>query len=642
MIKQHPFSVAILWILCSFYLAGCENEDYAAINCDRASALEGVTNCASENRAGLDVPEEQPETPEPQAGYESKGGVTGRVLGAEYWTQGEICFDINRNGDCDSASEPVEKLWENGQFSFSAEPIGNAIENSIPLLALSKAGSTVPVALYASAPGSTTEANVFVTPFTTLVESETRFNPNVLSDADAARTALSAGEPAIGNLAALEGSDYLADGDTQAATDAATIATSLAQAQNLVPDKHSPATASVVDRMYQTGGLAVTITQANIDAQEPLGDTINATLTVPTLDWPLGHEEEVSVSLDVRSNLAVVGAQYYNRLIVVDTSGASPVRLTSGLFANSPGERDEIDAVTGATEQVLRQLELTPDAVNAIVGVEKYKKTSGDRGVGLYRANLSQPSVVPAKRFGEDETNTADFFAFPDLNGFALAADGSRIVLAGEDKQLVALATQTFSTDQTITFSSKVRAVAIDSTGRHAFAALFGARTGLVTVDLSTGDETGFLATGSQYPEKITTFENDTRLAFYLRKGKTLFIYDISNPASPQLINQFESSEKIKAFAFSKTGKLALVGVVGGLVELYALEGGARLIKAFETEKDGEGAGKPVNDLAFIGDTRALLSIRNGLQQLEIEVTPPKEWSEADRQQWFDTHRKPL
>ncbi|HBS25645.1 MAG TPA: hypothetical protein DD827_00720 [Gammaproteobacteria bacterium] len=642
MIKKHPLSAAILLALSSFYLTGCENDDYAALNCSPGTAIEGVTNCASENRAVLGTGSDELEEPTPQTGYENKGGVTGQVLAVNYWADGEICFDTNQNGACDSASEPVEKIWPEGQFSFTADAVSSSIDNNIQLLALSKNGSGIPAALYAPTPVSNASDKIYVTPFTTLVVSETRFNPNVLSDTEAARIALRSGEPSIGNETALAGNDYLTNGETQTAANAAILAASLAQAQKLSPEKHFQATASVLDQIYRSGELATTITLNNINAQEPLGDSISATFNTPPLSWPLGHEEEISVSLDVGNGLALVGSLYHNRLSVIDTSTDTLTRLGVGDFAASAVERDEIDAVTGASEQALRQVALTSDGVNAIVAVEKYKKSSGERGVGLYRANLSQPSVVPAKLFAEDVNNTTDYFAFPGLNDFALSADDSKIVLAGEDKRLVALTNQTFSIDQNIAFNSKIRAVGIDATGRHAFAALFGARTGLSTVDLSTGDETGFLATGSQYPEKITTFANSSRLAFYLRKGKTLSIYDITNPALPQLINQLESTEKIKTFAFSEDGKLALLGSVGGIVELYALDGGVRLIKTLSTEKDSEGAGIPVNDLAFIDDTRALISFKNGIQLLNIEVIPPKQWSDADKQQWFDDHRKAL
>lgn len=633
--KQLSLPIAFLLALNSVYLTGCENESYSAISCRPDAAQEGITNCASANEV------EPPQNIPLQTEYKYKGGITGRVLSENYWFEAQICFDVNQNGKCDTAFEPVEKIWENGQFSFIPEAF-NGIGHSTPLLARSNAGTELPVALYAPTPENATANNVFVTPFTTLVVNETRFNPNTLASTPLARTALSTGTPTIGDNDNLIGSDYLANGNTAAATDATVIANALAQAQHLLPENHYQATAAVVDRIYQTGVFNVTITVADIQSQEPLGDSINAELKTPADVWPLGDADEISVTLDVSGNIAVVGSIYHNRLIVFDLSNADPVRIGLGEFAASPGLRDEIDAVTGATEQVIQRLELTPDAVTAIVAVEKYKASSDDRGVGLYRANLSQPTNVPTKRFGEDTVSTADFFAFPDLNDFALSDDGSKLVLAGENKQLVALNNQTFSLDQSITLQSKVRAVGIDDTGRYAFAALFGARTGLVTLDLTTGTELGFIATGTQYPEKIITFANNSRLAFYLRNGNILSIYDIANPGQPQFISEIEGTEKIKTFTISDDGKLLLLGIVGGIVELHTLDNNARLINSFQTENDNAGTAKPVNDLAFTSNTRALVSIKNALQVLDIEIVLASELSELEKQQWHDTHRKPL
>ncbi len=647
--NSHPLSIAVLSIFMALHLSGCENEDYAAIDCSPGSAVSGVTNCASENQAvtGDEDPQlpEQPQEPTlpPQAEYQNKGGVTGQVVGASYWEQGKICFDTNQNGLCDIGSEPVEVLWSEGRFSFAAEAVATAVENKTLLLAINEEGATKPVAMYAPAPETSTAEGVFITPFTTLVVSETQFNPNTLSSFEAARSALATGTPAIGNAQVLLGSDHLAGGEQMVIGQAAAIAASLAQSQNLLASHHFQGTAAVINQIYRSGDLEVTtVLLAAIEALEPLGDSVVAELLEPALTWGLGHADEISGTIDARNELAVVGSKWRNRLIVINTSGAALDQIGLGDFAEFPGgERDEVDAVTGATEQVLEKVQLTPDAVSAIVGVGKYKKESAERGVGLYRANLSQPTLIPAHRFGVDMVNTVDFFAFADFNDFALSADGSKIVLAGEDKRLVALTNQTFSEDFSLDFTSKVRAVGIDSTGGHAFAALFGARTGLATVDISTGTEVGFMATGSQYPEKIVTFANDTRMGFYLRKGKTLFIYNIENPASPQLILQLEGSEKMKTFAFSGDGKFAVAGIVGGIVEVYALESG-QLISEFVTEKDALGVSKSVNDIAFTDNSRALVSIKNGVQVLNIEVVPPKEWSEADKQVWFDQHRKPL
>lgn len=632
--KQHPLSAAILLALSSLYLSGCEDEAYTAISCDPGSVREGVTNCASPNQVEL------PDQASTQTVYENKGGVTGQVLGSDYWSNAQICFDINRNGRCDASSEPVEKVWENGQFSFTPEAY-TSIGSDTPLLALAGAEAETTVALYAPTPANATMASVFVTPFTTLVVNEIRFNPNVLASYSAAQLALLSGTPVVGSEADLAGNDYLANGGSTTKDAATAIDNSLKQAQKLLPEKHYLATAAVVDRIYQTGQFNVNPAVADIEAQAPLDNSFNAELKTPSLKWEPGHGDEVSVTLDVTGDLAVIGSQYHNRLIVFDTSGESPNRLGSGEFAASPGERDEVDAVTGASEQVLRKLELVPDAVSAVVAVKKFKKSSGARGVGLYRADLTQPDTIPTKRFGEDENSTPDFFAFPDLNDFSLSGDGHKLVIAGENKQLISLSNQGFSVDQTIEFKSKVRAVGIDSVGHFAYASLFGARTGLVVVDLTSGNEIGFFETGSEYPKKTTIFANDSRLGLYLRNGKTLSIYDISDSAQPQLTDEIQSNQKIKSFAFSENGDFALLGLLGGAVELYSLQGGAQLVNTFQIEENTQILSTQVNGLVFVNDNRAIVLTANQIQVLDITPILATDWSEENKQQWFNDHRKP-
>jgi len=400
--------------------------------------------------------------------------------------------------------------------------------------------------------------------------------------------------------------------------DYAAISCAPGSAQNDVTNCARPS------KIYQQGQLAVNLLEEKINPQAPLDNTIKATLQTPSLSWELDHKDETSTTLDAAGNLAIVGSYFHNRLVVFDLSTEQPSLLSTGSFANTPGRRYKVDAVTGASEQQLEQVRLTPDSLEAIVSVTKRKPSSDNRGIGLYRASLLYPETIPEKRFAEDASNTQDFYAFADINGFVMSGDGSKIAIAGEDKRLVTLNTSDFSLDHSFSFSSKVRSAGINGDASYAYAGLSGDRTGLAIMDVLSGTELGFIDTGSQYPQQIETFSNDTRLAFYLRKGETLFIYDNTQAQQPSVLTELEASGKIKTFAISEDGKIALIGINGGKVELFSLDGAARLVESFDTEGNSRG-NKPINDLAFVSNERALVSIKNGIQILDIETVSAKE-----------------
>ena len=100
----------VLLMMMAILLPACEESDYKAGDCSAGSI------CASESTfvEPEPLPEPEPEPVPDQTAYKEKDGVTGKVLGADYWVNAVVCFDNNRNGLCDT-SEPSTVNFEYGK-----------------------------------------------------------------------------------------------------------------------------------------------------------------------------------------------------------------------------------------------------------------------------------------------------------------------------------------------------------------------------------------------------------------------------------------------------------------------------------------------------------------------------------------------
>ncbi len=611
-------------------ITSCENEDYAAMSCDTSQVSSNAVNCST------------PVIETPPIKYEYKGGVTGRVFASEYLVDAQICFDINQNGRCDSASEPVEQTFEQGKFSFTEAAVSSSIAAKVSLLAVSKDKQ---LALYAATPASATNTednDVNVSVFTSLVVNESHYNPYHSGNTSSALNSLYQGDLKIANAEVLAGLDYV---DTSNAVDAsiiqqaALISASMIQGQALSPEKHYLATAAVVDEMYRSGSLSTTIDQAGIALQGSLSESISATLSAETTSWNLDHEEETNVAIDVVDDLAVIGSRFRNRLTIMDVTNDLPLFISSALFASSPARRDQVDAITGATEQVLTHVKITPDKSSAIVAVEKHKKEGGGRGVGIYRANLNDRMNIPFMLFGEFTSNNTNYYSEDRLQDIALSADGSRVVLASDNRSLVLLNTANFNLIQKTDLTGKARSVAIDETGRTAYVGLLNPK-GFAIINTETSEQQAFIDTGHSFPDLIQSFSNNTRVAVRTYDSHQLSIYDTTQQASPALLKNIIASDKIKAFKISKDGKLALVALTQGRLELFSIENEARLVESLKTARDSNGFNRSIKSIQFSTDSRALVAIENAIQTLKIETRQVLEWTDAEKLEWYMTHRQ--
>lgn len=635
----------ILLVMVVFLLPGCEESDYKAEDCSAGSI------CASASTFKETEPDPEPD----QTGYQEKDGVTGRVLGADYWVNAVVCFDHNSNGLCDT-SEPSTVTFEKGKYSFKASDIIASISSKVPLLARKAIEqNSQGIALYAPTPVNNTDKNINITVFTTLVHSETQFNPYTLANTASAEESLTMNVDgfSFANEALLAGQDYLevgAEADDAMVEQIDSIATSLNQAQLIAPTNIYKAVAAMLDNMYQLSTYTTSISLDSINAQDIQEAEVDISLSTPNIEWELGYIEEENADLHVQGDYAVVGSKWHNRLIVLNLAQEIPTTLSFNDFAASPDvERDEIDGFTGASEQSLANIRITPPSSvqSVLVGVEKKNKSGSeegaDSGVGLYRANFSNPSEIPFQRFA-GVSEGQDFYSFPDLNAMSLSSDGSRVALSGGNKKMVVLQADDFSLLNEFSSNSKYRAVMLNADGTLAYVSL-SAPDRMEVLDVTSGNKLISFSTGTEYPKKFKLIQGieHTKIAWYLGKSNILSIYNVTEPnVEPVLLHTLPVQNNITSFDISPDGNLVIIGSSGSLA-VYSIENNtSQILKSLPVVKDIEQVSTPLNvdSVSFTSNNRALIATKNALKTLDIVFSEaPSTWSEEKKQAWFDDHR---
>ena len=650
-------NLVLLMIMASL-LPACEESDYKAGDCSAGSICASTSTFIEPEP----LPEPEPEPVPDQTAYIEKDGVTGKVLGSDYWVNAVVCFDNNRNALCDT-SEPSTVTFEDGKYSFKASDIIASISSKAPLLARKDIEQdSKGIALYAPTPVNSTDKNINITVFTTLVHSETQFNPYTLANTASAQASLEMSVDGLSidgfsfaNDLLLSGQDYL-ESDVEVGVDDVmfaqidAIATSLNQAQSIAATDIYKAVAAMLDSMYQLNTYTTSISLESINVQDIQETEVDITLSTPHVEWEIGYIEEESADLHVQGDYAVVGSKWHNRLIVLNLAQEIPTTLSFNDFAASPDvERDDIDGFTGASEQSLANIRITPPSSvqSVLVGVEKKNKSGSeegaDSGVGLYRANFSNPSEIPFQRFA-GVSEGQNFYSFPDLNAMSLSSDGSRVALSGGNKKMVVLQVDDFSLVNEFSSDSKYRAVMLNEAGTLAYVSL-SAPDRMEILDVTTGSKLTSLSTGTEYPKefKLLPGSDLTKIAWYLGKSNILSIYNVTEPSvAPILLHTLPAESNITSFDISPDGTLVIIGSTGSLV-VYSIENNtSKVLKKLLIEKEIELVSTPlkVGAVAFTNNNRALIATKNALQTLDIIFgEPASAWSDEKKQAWFDVHR---
>ena len=292
---------------------------------------------------------------------------------------GLLCIDSNNNGKCDEG--------EVSQVGFSATAIPENMKSSDYARLLEITDGS----LYVASPGAD-EINVY----STIIANEMLFNPTISANKTQAATYLN------------EQLSLATDGSVtteQAEQIKGSITTALTTHSNAHPLK---VIAAVVSKFIETKEFTITVDVDEVNAQHVAKRDIS--LKGEKLTWEQSdHDETPDFIMPLAGrNMTAMTMHYHNGLMVIDTSGETPVIKSNGLFANVEGERYAIDGTTGASEHRLRGATSSLDGQYVYINI---RPSNGEDSVGtsdnygLFRVAIKDDGTFAA----HDDASTKRF-----------------------------------------------------------------------------------------------------------------------------------------------------------------------------------------------------------------------------------------
>ena len=308
------------------------------------------------------------------------------------YASGLLCIDENNNGECDT-DEP-------SQQDFDETTLSNEMKSSkySSLLELTD-GS-----LYIAAPGTDT-----ISAYSTIIANEILFNPTVAADSAQAKT-------------------YI-DEQLSLATDGITTTTQTEQIRGsikmgLAMHPHAnplKVVAALVSKFVETKLFNVTVTADEITSQKIAKRDTSLVGEKFTWEASDGDETPDYIMPLAGRNLTAMTMHYHNRLMVIDTSGDTPVIKSNELFANVDGERYAIDATTGASEHRLRGAVSSADGQYVYINI---RPADGNDSIGtsdnygLFRVEIKDDGT-----FGAHDDATTKRFVNAYVGDFSIVGD---------------------------------------------------------------------------------------------------------------------------------------------------------------------------------------------------------------------------
>ena len=434
-----------------------------------------------------------------------------------------LCIDSNNNGHCDDG--------EAQQVSATTGSIPQALRSNEfhTLLQLEGGGLLV-------APVGAAE----ISAYSTLVNNELIFNPNIEGDAVKAAEYLSANNVAT-ELSAEQNAEFYV---------------SIATALKLSDGPHPFQTiAAISDQIIATGKFAVSITEDNIIKQAAAKRALSFDET--TFGWEAGDSDESPVATTILEgrNLAIIATKYHNNLVVINTQTKQVLNKTG--FAQVDGDRYAIDTNTGASEKPFDDMQASSDAQSVYISVEGKGDTSNAEA-GLYRIAISDDGTVSA-------INAADTKFYPNENiaHFFTLNDGTVLIEDEDSDSLIVLNSALEKTAEI----DKLAGIFLDE-----ISSLYPAEDGKTTYAVIEGNDDSS-ATLNRFDKATDTkthsldIEHELDGLIFFASGEKALAYNedgyalIINLADLTIIKTLElDNAEIETAAVSENGQFALFG----------------------------------------------------------------------------------
>lgn len=214
-----------------------------------------------------------------------------------------------------------------------------------------------------------------------------------------------------------------------------------------VVDCDASADSSVVDCRSESAVEAAVVTQpAVVTVENETGNVVSferdvsALLSLTATDsqsWSPTHADQIDLFVRAADEQVLVGSKYHNYLRSFQSDNAGQlVALDDAEYLEVTGDRYVVDALTGATEQVLNGLSLSNQSGQSYVlaRADKYDDSSDATGVGLYIEALQAGGVLPERDFATG--GDANFIGYGAIRAAAINPDGASVAVAGSDRMV--------------------------------------------------------------------------------------------------------------------------------------------------------------------------------------------------------------
>lgn len=515
-----------------------------------------------------------------QTSYVQKDGLSGVVLANTYLEGATVCFDIDKDGTCDS-NEPSEKTYENGKFSFSAYQTSKGAD--APMLALYN-NELVLTAVQKS-------SNQTITPFTSLAYSDQIFNPNANAENTEAINQLVAGNANL-NRNWLEGYDYLESNPNISSTDANEITSSFKKAYDLNNSQPLESIANVADEVVKQQSFDINIT--TLASQTRYDPTLSATLEASTsISSQDGNQR--GVDLASSSSRAIVHSKWNNKLSVYNISATSPSTLQSNNYLQ--GVNGTVDTSSSASEQVLSKLLVSSSNDHLYSMIKKDKVGNDDNGLGIYHSSFDANSV-PSLAYYTYTTSATNFYAHTGINDIALSADNTKLAAATNTNTILLFSATDLSTPTlTISTLDAVYSLAFSSDGSYIYAGVGSSSPELAIYNATSGAKLGSLSRSTIIKQVVPISTTNVLLSF--NDSTSIELLDVNNTASPSLTRTFTCDSNVNDISLSSDNKRFLASLSGNKKRMNAfLVSDESSILRIDALAD-------INGVGFSSDTKA-------------------------------------
>ncbi|MGP2655872.1 hypothetical protein ACOJTA_02415 [Malaciobacter sp. WC5094] len=540
-----------------------------------------------------------------QSLYIQKDGLSGRVLTSRYIQNATVCFDMNINGKCDP-SEPSEKSYEDGKFSFSKFKTQQA--GDAPLLANIN-DEYILTAVQNS-------ANQTITPFTTLTLNEQLFNPYATKQT-AKDELLNSSSIFQGNL--LDGEDYISSNPNLVNIEANSLVSSFKTAYSLKKDEPLKTVATVADEVIKQDNFNVNVTSIPVQKRYDSSYSLTKTNNSISIDSQDNNQRSVAVST-TSSDKTIVHSKWNNRLTLIDNTNFNKL-ATANYLDGVNGEQTS----SGASEKVLSKLIVSNNSMYSLVKKDKNENTNA--GLGIYKGVFNENNI-PSFKYASLSVGSNNYYSYNAFTSMNINESIKKIVLGSSLGKIFVFDMDDLSSPlMQINTSSSVKDTIISQDTKYIFALIdssfyiYDAQTYsfITSYDLT------------KIPNKLLNV-NNTEVLISFENSNEIYLLDISDLNNIQVKRVFTASSNIKRINLSND-KLNLAVTLDNsrTIETFLLSN--------ESVKSTASYNQNINDFKFITNTKlmAITDFNGYFLELKGDGQAP---DNTEKVNWLKNHRK--